>query len=207
MLRVPASYLASATGIQTNGFTAICEMQNIDKPEKRTRFGDLDGVMYSWSRVRMRQITDGTSKTMLIGEALHDVAAQEAYGWRAERDEGDHKDHWYIGSNDLDISRRGAHGLDVSEAMGSLGVPINYQDDFPRNSACISPGSPRSEDCQKVQLAFGSAHVGGFQMVRSDGSVDFVQENVDANIRRDLATRASQTAATACNAAELVASN
>ena len=202
MERVPTSYLGNATGWHTNGYTTICET-TVDRGGKRSensRFAELDGVLFSWSRIGIRHITDGTSNTMLLGEAVHDVQAQDAIGALREPDQGDHKDHWAIGSNDLDVSRPGlTHGHDVSECLGSLAVPINYQNEFPDNSACSGPnGSPESEDCQKVQLAFGSTHPGGFQIVKCDGSVHFVDEDVDAVVRRDLATRASQTAEDSC---------
>nr|WP_197528955.1 DUF1559 domain-containing protein [Aeoliella mucimassa] len=203
MRRVPASYLGSATGIVSNGYKSSCPAKVLSTSNgkiktENTRFGDLDGVLYSWSRTKIRQITDGTSNTMLIGEAVHDTEAQERVGGTREPDPGDHKDHWAIGSDDIDISRNGAHGLDVSECLGSLAVPINYQKQFPNNSACESPGSPGSSDCQRVQLAFGSEHPGGFQMVRCDGSVEFIDEDIDADARMALGTRASQTAADSC---------
>ena len=203
MSRVPASYLGSATGLVDNGYTAKCLADAIStatgKPTpEQTRFGDLDGVLFSWSRINMRRITDGTSNTMLIGEAVHDIEAQDRVGGQREPDPGNLKDHWAIGSDDIDISRAGAHGLDVSECLGSLAVPINYQNNFPNNSACESPGSPASADCQRVQLAFGSEHPGGFQMVRCDGSVEFIVEDIDENARVDLATRASDTKASSC---------
>jgi prepilin-type N-terminal cleavage/methylation domain-containing protein len=197
MRRVPSSYIGSATGLATDGYRTI-RNADVDFGAGRTRsepsrFGDLDGVLFAWSRVKIAQIIDGTSKTMLIGEALHDWETQDRIGANKEPDEGNRKDHWIIGSNDLDVSRPGnTHGHDVSEALGSLAVPINYQKNFRNNSACESPGSPAHSDCQKVQLAFGSAHSGGFQMVRCDGSVDFVEEGIDDQARSDLATRASQ---------------
>jgi hypothetical protein len=189
--------------LQTDGYRAICPAKvrynSAGYRTENSRFGDLDGVLFAWSRVKIRQITDGTSNTMLYGEAVHDWQAQDRIGAQREADQGDHKDHWAIGSNDIDVSRNGGHGHDVSECLGSLAVPINYQKNFPNNSACESPGSPGSSDCQMVQLAFGSEHPGGFQMVRCDGSADFIADDIDAAVRTDLATRASQTPADACN--------
>ncbi len=203
MNRVPSSYLGNATGLIDNGYTAMCPAPVLSTltgkiSSEMTRFGDLDGVIYSWSRTKLSQIEDGMSNTMLYGEAVHDTEAQDRIGGRRERDPGSHKDHWAIGSDDIDISRSGAHGLDVSECLGSLAVPINYQSRFPDNSACELPGSPISEDCQRVQLAFGSVHPGGFQMVRCDGSVDFIEERVDAVVQAELGTRASQTRDGSC---------
>ena len=200
MRRVPASYLGNATGLVDNGYTAKCPTKLIAVPSGRpatqeSRFGDLDGVIFAWSKVKISQITDGTSKTMLFGEALHDTETQETFGGQKEPDQGNRKDHWAIGSDDIDISRAGAHGLDVSECLGSLAVPINYQNNFPNNSACDSPASV---DCQRVQLAFGSPHSGGFQMVRCDGSVAFITEDIETNVRVELGTRAGQTKADSC---------
>ena len=146
--------------------------------------GSLDGVLFGMSEVEMRHVTDGTSNTMLVGEALHDVEAQANIGGvSAENSAGDHKDHWYFGSDDVDINN------DLSECVGSTGVPMNYQNQFKGQNPCSSPRSP---DCQRIQLAFSSAHPGGFQMVRCDGSVDFLSEDVDPIEWRDLATRDSQ---------------
>ena len=114
----------------------------------------------------------------------HDVEAQDTIGGaRAESGSGDHKDHWYFGSDDIDIDN------DLSEALGSTGVPINYDAQFRGGNVCQSP---RSLDCQKAQLAFSSDHPGGCQGVLCDGSVRFFQEDIDLIVWRDFGTRASQ---------------
>ena len=88
--RAPGSYLACASGVVTN--------QNVPAGMRET-----DGVMYgqhwrnSGSSVELRMIADGLSKTLLIGEAQHDVNAQIDIGKTQEAAEGDHKDHWYFG--------------------------------------------------------------------------------------------------------------
>ena len=49
-------------------------------------------------------------------------------------------------------------------------------------------------DCQKYQLAFGSAHAGMTQVVNCDGSVAVVNEDVDPVAWSAMGTRDSQTA-------------
>lgn len=172
MRRVPCSYLGSASGMAIN---------------QRSNNGmrDLDGVFYGLSEIAIKHIEDGTSNTMLIGETVHDIAAQDRLGQSADTANSNRKDHWYIGSDDIDIRE----GLDVSECLGSTGVPMNYQNQFLGRDVCANDGSI---DCQKVQLAFGSEHPGGMQLARCDGSVDFLAEEIDLIAWRDLATRASQ---------------
>ena len=52
-----------------------------------------------------------------------------------------------------------------------------------------------NEDCQKMQLAYGSVHPGGMQMLHCDGSVEFMNEGVDDVVWRDLATRSGEVPA------------
>ncbi len=95
--------------------------------------GGLDGVLFNLSEIGIKHILDGTSNTMLVGEAVHDTAALNAVGGvMPESLMGNRKDHWYFGSDDIDT---GSHtpptgGGDFSEAMGSTAIPINYQNQY-----------------------------------------------------------------------------
>jgi prepilin-type processing-associated H-X9-DG protein len=81
--------------------------------------------------------------------------------------------------------------MDLSEMLGSTGVPINVQEDSTQNqAACANPGSP---ECQALQLSFGSLHPGVVQMVFCDGHIETVQEDIDKKLWSDYGTRASQT--------------
>ncbi len=170
--RQPCSYIGNASGITIS--------QNIPSSGSMT---DLDGVLFGMSGIEIRHIEDGTSNTLLVGEASHDVQEQDRIGGDTESRRGDHKDHWYFGGDDADIDN------DLSEALGSTGVPINYQKQFFGNNPCEG-GS--DADCQKIQLAFSSDHPGGMHGAKCDGSVAFIQEGIDLIVWRDLGTRASQ---------------
>ncbi|MEZ6101812.1 MAG: DUF1559 domain-containing protein [Pirellulaceae bacterium] len=188
MERVPGSYSANASGLVLS--------QN--SPPSML---DLDGVMFGVDKeadtlfpINLKKVKDGTSKTMLIGEVLHDVEAQETIGAsRAEHQDGDHKDHWYIGSDDIDTSRGARPGQDGSECMGSTGVPINLQNRFRNTNPCSSPSHP---DCQALQLSFSSAHPGGINIAHCDGSAAFIGEDIDPQPWSDLGTRANQVLVT-----------
>ena len=87
MERSPTSYIGSATGIVVD--------QNV-KDAKLIKMGSLDGVLFANSHVSMKHITDGTSKTMLIGEAVHDAVSVDILGKKPEGPLGNLKDHWCL---------------------------------------------------------------------------------------------------------------
>ncbi len=183
MRRAPASYIACATGLLEN--------QNVR--HKGIRMANLDGVIFPESHIAMKQITDGTSQTIVVGEAVHDAATVEKLGTKPESLLGDRKDHWALGSDDIDGIGGPTAGFDPSEGHGSTAVPINFQNQFQNVEGCTGLAQ---EDCQKLQLAFGSAHPGGAQFVRCDGSVEFTSQSVDSIVWRDLGTLRRSTATT-----------
>ena len=178
MNRVPASYLGNASGIIVN--------QN----SPRAMIG-TDGMMFGIREtgtqlkpVKMRKVIDGTTKTFLIAEAVHDTAEQERIGGtRRENPRGDHKDHWAIGGDDPDIDN------DMSEGLGSTGVAFNLHKTFVGEVVCRNPSTP---DCQALQLSFSSNHNNGINAVFVDGSVHFISDSIDVVPRRAFGSRASQ---------------
>ena len=180
MRRVPGSYIGCATGLETSQIYTPPS-----GPFAGHRMADIDGVLFNHSDVEFRQITDGLSKTLLIGEAYHDPDVQETIGAAGKEPlGGSHKDHWYIGSDDLDVNK------DMSECMGSTAVPINS---IPANPIQNNPCSnPLAADCQAWQLSFSSRHPGGCQGALADGSVDFFNESIDAQVWRDYGNRDSR---------------
>lgn len=184
--RVPGSYIGNASG--------YIQDQNRDSKGRRG-MEHADGVLYGQRHGRLgpscqlRMITDGTSKTMLVGEAWHDSADQEDFGRLfKEDDRGDHKDHWYIGSDDCDTR----DGLDVSEALGSTGVGVNLH----KSLSCVDDAGkrqPGSAPCQALQLSFSSAHPGVAQVVMCDGSGALIEESIDPVVWANMGSRAGES--------------
>ncbi len=189
MARVPGSYLGSASGLVQNAHRALAPAPG--GPGGDHRMAGLDGVLYSYSKTKFSKITDGLSKTLMVGEGYFDVAASTSKAEQKEPEGGNWKDIWYFGSDDFDTSRSGREGQDLTEALGSTAVAINFQDQYvSKNQDYCAP--PTGDVCQQVQLCYGSTHPGGTQVLRCDASVDFVEDGIDAATWRDEATRAGQ---------------
>ncbi len=142
-----------------------------------------DGNTTAVSPIRLKHIKDGLSKTILIGEALHDVAEETRIGMTRENALGNRKDHWALGSDDIDIDN------DFSEGMCSTGIVINFGAGRSGQTLCSNPGSA---ECQAYQFGMSSAHPGGAHAVNADNSVQLHTDDIDPGIWRDLGTRASQ---------------
>jgi prepilin-type N-terminal cleavage/methylation domain-containing protein len=179
--RQPSSYIGCASGIVTN--------QNGTEPNalnQHVKMKGLDGVLFGVSEIAFKQITDGLSNTMLIGEAMPDLAKLTRVGGsQPESSVGNRKDHWYYGSDDVDTGP----SYDLSEALGSTGVAMNLQNQAIGTDPCALGTSAA---CQALQLSFGSIHPGGMNMVRCDASASFVDEGIDEAAWRELGTRDSQ---------------
>ncbi|BBO30790.1 DUF1559 domain-containing protein [Lacipirellula parvula] len=185
MKRSPASYIGSATGFLLD--------QNVTTPSMNSVYmSELDGVLFALSKISIKHVLDGTSNTMIVGEAVHDADGQAAIT-RREMDVGSRKDHWVIGSDDIDGTGGATAARDLSECLGSTAVPPNFQRGLLNTEVCAG-GNASSADCQKFQLTFGSTHPGMTQIAHCDGSAAVVTDDVDPIVWRDLATRDSQTA-------------
>jgi prepilin-type N-terminal cleavage/methylation domain-containing protein/prepilin-type processing-associated H-X9-DG protein len=197
MKRVPASYIGVASGLAEKQYPSYW-MRVQKNPAAMPSWEGADGVLVGidWvadvgvGRIPFRKITDGTAKTAVVGEAWHDTDTVSFTGRNREAREGSRKDHWWGGSDDIDTTYQGSNN-DLSEFLGSTGVPINLGLVSSENERiCSQPDGP---ECQALQLSFSSAHPGGVQMAFVDGHVETIDETVDKQVWSDMGTRASQT--------------
>jgi prepilin-type N-terminal cleavage/methylation domain-containing protein len=213
--RVPTSYIACASGLATSQVNT-----QVFRGEFHWWMEQLDGVMYgvqvkgpvppktSFGKglVSMAKITDGTSKTIAVGEAVPDVerlSRLHTDGYtRPEPHAGNRKDHWAVGSDSWSTTDFG----DPTEALGSTGVPINLHKNHAVVATCDGASAGAASDpnvgtgshivgpmdCDGLQLSFSSEHPGIVQVVMCDGSVQAVEEDLDPNVWQDMGTRSDK---------------
>ncbi len=131
-----------------------------------------DGIFCINSNVRFRDITDGTSNTLLFGERSHADPAYDAAAPAAGQDAIASKGWWATSGQPL-------FGIgDVT--LGTVAV-INY-----RHPA----GQPVDDATAELRVnAYGSGHPGGANFALADGSVRFISENINHSVLQRLSTR------------------
>ena len=137
---------------------------------------DPAGILYRNSRTRMRDIVDGTSNTLLVGER----------SWQHQFVSGqpsiDASSTWYAAIPG--VMRPAGMGMMPDEGPGSLVLGHVGQTMMGGMAMHHTPNSTNHI------VNFSSRHEGGIQFLMADGSVHFLSENVDYNLFRWLGQRA-----------------
>lgn len=125
-----------------------------------------NGVTYQHSTVRIAQITDGTSKTALVGEKYMNPDRYE--------DGSDPADdqNIFVGHDQDNLRYTGYrnHITGVADAFEPLQDRVGY--DPPQTSSYFTD----------PEQTFGSSHPGGFHMAFCDGSVRVIAYDVDSDV-------------------------
>ena len=135
----------------------------------------IDGVFYTNSFTKIRDIADGTALTMAIGESVHPHPWGMGDGYN-KMDQGGPTSWW--------------HGGNVTSMTGQ---PKDIQDNgrlllntyYPLNSVHM-PMWPEFENMPP----FGSEHPGGAQFVLCDGHAVFLNDTIDMHVYRALSSKA-----------------
>jgi len=117
------------------------------------QYGPAYGVGFANSKINFRDITDGTSNTILVGE--------RAYVYKSRNKVGAGNVIGFSGSNNTQGSSWGRKG----NGMAVLGLTYNG----------INAVVGGEHDVR----GYSSNHVGGAQFLFCDGSVHFLSENID----------------------------
>jgi len=193
--RMPANYLGNVSGIIKDDRRRIVAPTPWSGSNSGTEdIHTLDGIFVAkivhqrityngtsyggmTSGVRMTGITDGTSNTIAIGEAMTDPTAVADMGTVRENNASGfgRKDHWAIGSDDVDTSNQG----DMSEFLGSTGCKMNM----------VKP-TVGSAAFAEYEMSYGSRHSGGANFMMADGSVRFIRDSISAQMFSAMGTRA-----------------
>ena len=143
-----------------------------DKPGGECGWVYTDGVLYPDSSVSIRDITDGLSHTLAVGERVYFIDA-----W------------WQGGSWSKRFNPRSYRRI-CSHASKNIRAPLNARhDQFPcwRHDQECHPDEEKTL-CRN-ELYFGSEHPGGAQFLFADGSVHFLNDSLELATYHGLATR------------------
>lgn len=158
----------------------ILEYQGISG-SNRGSFPDRDGasnlgILYVDSRIRIRDITDGTSKTMIVGEYSHVTKYQKFNRFQGT---GDNTASWDIGTFPI--------GGYVYACKTIMFTPFSAA--FYPSTDTVEPGkAPDNETISRAALKSG--HPAGIHVAIADGSARFVSAEIDVDTYRNLADRA-----------------
>lgn len=157
------------------------------------------GVLFLNSRVRYKDIFDGSSQTIMAGEALRNA---EDFGWASGtratlRNGGTPINKTPEGSryyNDpTTIPSPAAGSTEFIEGMGEA-ADAEFMGEIPEQqdgkSATLPPTPETAERLNFEPGGFGSRHTGGGHFLLCDGSVRFLSENIDPKIYEHLHDRA-----------------
>lgn len=140
--------------------------------------GDVfnDGVMYMNSFTPLKRISDGTSKTMMIGESEHASrwGAGEGYG---DGCLGGPATWWFGGATTFNDPK----ALSVGRVLRSTKHPPNS------STLCVEPDEDND-------VPFTSEHPGGVQFAFCDGHVSAITDGISWQVYQALSTRAGAEA-------------
>jgi prepilin-type N-terminal cleavage/methylation domain-containing protein len=166
-----AVFLCPSDGISPGGFVAMgseryamaCYVANFGPPDLDENQEQRDGVFSRNSGTRFREITDGLSKTLMVGERQNGPF----------RMAGAHGNHF-----EYETTWTGAV-RDVDDATDDHGHMVLFQTGH-------VPNDPWSDDRD-----VSAAHSGAAQFLNCDGSVRPVMETIDFATYTALGTRAA----------------
>jgi prepilin-type N-terminal cleavage/methylation domain-containing protein/prepilin-type processing-associated H-X9-DG protein len=134
-----------------------------------------DGVFFIKSRIRMADITDGSAKTLLLGERSHDDPEYDRL--TAELDPS-------MGPLVSWGAWAAAYNSNTAQAdvLLSAAVTLNYR-------VPLGSGGPNWSWEENRLCAYGSQHPGGANFALADGSLRFIADDITLHVLQALSTR------------------
>ena len=144
-----------------------------------------NGMFFHNSSVGIKDLTDGSSNTVMIGETKY-IGTPESFA---------PQNAWWPWSAAIrsDDSHQHVSLFNISATCDPINFPQNgeYTEEDIRQHRGVFEGAHHGGQ----QRVFGSWHKGGAHFGLADGSVHYLSENMDLNVYRALGQRADGTAA------------
>ncbi|MBL4884716.1 MAG: DUF1559 domain-containing protein [Planctomycetaceae bacterium] len=133
------------------------------------------GIFYRNSSTRLRDLTDGTSSCMMVGErsSQHDFVQGAAAV--------DANSTWYAAIRDVN---RPAGMMMMTESQGTL--VLGHVGQPAMTTPMTTPAMTHTPNTTNHIANFSSPHTGGIQFLMADGSVHFLSENIAYDTYRNL---------------------
>ena len=142
-----------------------------------------NGILYQNSKVKIRHVTDGTSNCFMVGETKYQLGPggrtdSHRFGWASTiRGGGDSLTGTVAAATDVKINEYDGDGNTGDTGFGAAAA----------SSFGTVGGNNATNHLQG--RAFGSYHVGGTHFCMADGSVHFLNENIDITTYQNLGIR------------------
>ena len=163
----------SKDGYQLSTYNGVCGNTtfNDDQLDEITDVGyQGNGMFFMNSSVRMGDVLDGTSNTLIVAEVQDELKGAP----NQNRMRGSDRKYCFSGGSD------GNPPTDISEYL------VGMETDDPINANTRDASGFFNNDGEYA----GSYHPGGAQFLLTDGSVRFISETINMTIYRGLSTRA-----------------
>jgi prepilin-type N-terminal cleavage/methylation domain-containing protein/prepilin-type processing-associated H-X9-DG protein len=197
-----ADYVAISGAAAVNSGAVNVMMPNYNEPKGRsfTVSGMAEiitsgGVMYPFSMVGVKDITDGTSVTMLVSEGNSIIDYTSFGGTIGYNMSGDGVGGWALGCPGIDnrpatmtfqawAAGQGYNAASVYN-VATVVFPINYANMNDPNLPNLYPWN----EMDNSNMPLASAHIGGVNTLFADGSVRFLTNSLDSSILGAMAIR------------------
>ena len=147
-----------------------------------------NGIMYPGSKIRLKQVDDGTTNTFLIAECSWDFGVNVA-GWYAGGalygEQNGTPDP--VGNFNMQLSPNGDGFWLYNSAQILYGIQDASNETDPPGTGTKPKNAPTL--AKHNDLSFGSKHLGGCHFCWADGSARFVNGNTDLMILKRFANR------------------
>ena len=171
------------------GTTVLNGLPSTDPAHPNFGWPMPDGVFHNSSKIRMRDIIDGTSQTAMMSEKMTgdgsngvsspDTDTYQPGTYPANAEEAY---RFCLAVDVTDLSMQGISNIGVPWILGDNDSTYYYHTQPPNGRSCRYPPS-------RMASAANSRHEGGVHLLLCDGSVRFVSENINLPTWRALGSR------------------